>query len=62
MVQDLTSTPREVIRPVQETAMELLQQIARSDPRMVEYSIGKIQEIERSPINISLEGVMIMLM
>jgi hypothetical protein len=26
---------------------------------MVEYSIGKIQEIERSPIDIALEGVMV---
>ena len=59
MVQDLTSLPREVMRPVQETAIEILQQTARSDPRMVEYSIGKIQEIERSPIDISLEGVMV---
>ncbi len=54
---ELTSGAREVIKPVQETATELLQQIARSDYRMVEYTIGKRQKIERSQRETSLEAV-----
>jgi hypothetical protein len=58
VVFDLTSGMREVIKPVEETAIELLQEITRSESRMIEYAIGKVQEIERSPKEISLEAVM----
>ncbi len=58
MVFELTSGVREVTKPVQETATELLQQVARSDSRMVEYAIRKIEEIQRSQKETSLEAVM----
>jgi hypothetical protein len=58
MVFELTSGEQEVIKPIQETATELLQQVARSDSRMVEYEIRKIEEIERSQKETSLEAVM----
>ena len=53
LVHDLTSGPREVIKPVQEILKECLQKIARTDDRMVEYAIGKIQDIERSTKDIT---------
>ena len=59
MVYSLTSAPREVIRPDRRTVIELLQQTARTDSRMLEYSIGKIQETEHSTSDVALEGVMI---
>jgi hypothetical protein len=59
MVHSLTRAPREVIRPVQETVIELFQQIARTDSKMLEYSIVKIRETERSTSDVALEGVMI---
>jgi hypothetical protein len=58
MVFEFTSGVRKVIKLVQETATELLEKIARSDSRMVENAMGKIQEIERSQMETSLEAVM----
>ncbi len=55
MVFDLTSEVREVLKPVQESSAELLQEIPRS---MVEYTSCKTQEIECRSKETSLEAVM----
>jgi len=59
MVFDLVSGARETIKPVQETAIELLQRITTVETRMLEFSLDKIQTIERSSKDITLEEVMI---
>ena len=58
LIFDLTSGPREIIKPVQETAKQLLQQIVRTDARMIEFAINLEQTIEQSPAECTMESVM----
>ena len=55
---DLTGGKREIIRPVEETAKQVLQHIARTEHRMIEFAINLEQEIEQSSTECNLESVM----
>jgi hypothetical protein len=57
MVYCLISGVREAINPVQDTARDLLHQKAQTEPRMLEFSLYKIQEIEQSSKDITLDQV-----
>jgi hypothetical protein len=46
---------REVIKSPQETAKEFLQQVAHTEPRMLEFVLDKVQEIEQSSKDITLD-------
>ena len=58
MIFSLIGGVRESIKPVQDTAKELLHQIAQTEPRMLEFSLDKIQEIEQSSKDITLDQLM----
>ena len=58
MIFSLIGGVRESIKLVQDTAKELLHQIAQTEPRMLEFSLDKIQEIEQSTKDISLDQLM----
>ena len=59
MVYALVSGPREQIKPVQETAVEVLRKTATVEPRMLEFVLDKIQKIQRSTKEIALEEIML---
>eukprot|EP00291_Cryptomonas_curvata_P021451 CAMPEP_0172166326 /NCGR_PEP_ID=MMETSP1050-20130122/8919_1 /TAXON_ID=233186 /ORGANISM="Cryptomonas curvata, Strain CCAP979/52" /LENGTH=1009 /DNA_ID=CAMNT_0012836923 /DNA_START=133 /DNA_END=3159 /DNA_ORIENTATION=+ len=59
MIFGLVRGVRESIKPVQETAIEALRQIATVEPRMLEFALDKIQKIQRSTKDTSLEEVML---
>ena len=58
LVFDLTSGPREVIKPVEETLIELLHQVAKTESRMVEFATNVLQEIKHSAVEMPMEAVM----
>jgi hypothetical protein len=61
LVHVLTSGPSlmEVIKPEHEILKECLQKIARTHDQMVEYAIGKIQDLQRITMEIINEEEMI---
>ena len=48
---DLTGEKREIIRSVEETAKQVLQHIARTDNRMIEFALNLEQESNKAQRN-----------
>ncbi len=58
MVFGLLDGEREVIKSLQETAKDFLHQVAHTEPRVLEFVLDKVQEIEQSSKDISLGQVL----
>ncbi len=57
MVFGLIGEAREVIKPPPDTAKEFLQQVAQTEPRMLEF-VRQVQEIEQSSKDTTLDPVL----
>ena len=58
MVFGLLGGVREVIKSLQETAKEFLHQVAHTEPRVLEFVLDEVQEIEQSSKDITLDQVL----
>jgi hypothetical protein len=58
MVFGLIGGIREVIEPPQDTAKEFLHQVAQTVPKMLGFVLDKVQEIEQSSKEITLDQVL----